>query len=707
LQGTNFSTGNAQITGGSITNLLNLSSTNSTATTAQATNFSSGNAVITGGSITGDTSGTFTTLESTNFSTGNAVITSGSITGLTSLSATNSTATTAQATNFSSGNAQITGGSVTGLLNLTTTTAQATNFSSGNVVVTGGSVNATPIGATTPSTGSFTTLSATSFTIPSLNATPIGNVTPSTGSFTTLSATSFTIPSLNATPIGNATPSTGAFTTLSGTTVTASTQFSGPGTGLTGTASSLTVGNANNANYATNANYASGANVSTYANTVSLTTSTGTNYLVGAGSYATGYANEVVNQNASVSSAGDLTVNSVTATGATSNFADINATSIGATTPGTAVFTTVTASSVITANSGTNSTSATTGAVVVAGGLGVAGNVFLGNAVTINSSQTGGQDFVVKGKTDSTLVWARPDTGTYDQVVIGGNATVSNLSKYAKLTINSNDSIILPSGSNAYRPSSQGGTDVAGMFRYSTTSNGIEWFNGTAWKNATPEFTVITENQFSGDGTTKTFTLPSNQTTASAIVSLNGVIQAGGASYSYTVTGTQLTFNEAPAVGDLIDVRCLTTTTTITSLSSSTGYVAVTPVDGTGIQFFSGSAAATPVFTMATGGGLVSNDANVSVATANVATTIDSFATTSYRSAKYVIQITSGTNYQVEEALVVHNGTTANAMVYGVVQTNGNLGVVSAGITGSTVNIQFTASTAGTQVKMFRQYIPV
>jgi hypothetical protein len=40
---------------------------------------------------------------------------------------------------------------------------------------------------------------------------------------------------------------------LSATTVTASTQFSGPGTGLTGTASSLTVGNATNATTATNA----------------------------------------------------------------------------------------------------------------------------------------------------------------------------------------------------------------------------------------------------------------------------------------------------------------------------------------------------------------------------------------------------------------------------------------------------------------------
>jgi len=47
---------------------------------------------------------------------------------------------------------------------------------------------------------------------------------------------------------------------ITGTTITASTQFSGPGTGLTGTASSLTVGTATNATNATNAsNPASGS----------------------------------------------------------------------------------------------------------------------------------------------------------------------------------------------------------------------------------------------------------------------------------------------------------------------------------------------------------------------------------------------------------------------------------------------------------------
>jgi hypothetical protein len=56
---------------------------------------------------------------------------------------------------------------------------------------------------------------------------------------------SFATTSTNATNATNATNLSGgtvSATTIGGTTITASTQFSGPGTGLTGTASSLTVG---------------------------------------------------------------------------------------------------------------------------------------------------------------------------------------------------------------------------------------------------------------------------------------------------------------------------------------------------------------------------------------------------------------------------------------------------------------------------------
>jgi len=107
------------------------------------------------------------------------------------------------------------------------------------------------------------------------------------------------------------------------------------------------------------------------------------------------------------------------------------------------------------------------------------------------------------------------------------------------------------------------------------------------------------------------------------------------------------------------------------------------------------------------GGGIVSYDANVSIASANTPTTIDSFASSTYRSAKYVVQITNGTNFQTMEALVVQNGTTASVVAYGTLQTSGNLGVLSATISGSNTLVQFTAANATNTVRTFRQYIPL
>lgn len=101
------------------------------------------------------------------------------------------------------------------------------NPSTGIVTATGfsGPINGT-VGATTPASGAFTTLSASS----------------------TVSGTGFSTYLASPPAIGGTTAAA-----ITGTTITASTQFSGPGTGLTGTASSLSIGgNAATATTATN-----------------------------------------------------------------------------------------------------------------------------------------------------------------------------------------------------------------------------------------------------------------------------------------------------------------------------------------------------------------------------------------------------------------------------------------------------------------------
>ena len=148
-----------------------------------------------------------------------------------------------------------------------------------------------------------------------------------------------------------------------------------------------------------------------------------------------------------------------------------------------------------------------------------------------------------------------------------GNSTqVTN----ALVTFNSTNSIKTPVGNTAQRPA----VAVTGMFRFNTTLNNLEVYDNSAWTGVgTPVFTVIADQQFNGDGTTVAFTLSSTQTTNSCIVSINGVVQIP--TLAYAVAGTDptcvLTFTEAPATGDIIDVRQITTTTTVTYITNSSG----------------------------------------------------------------------------------------------------------------------------------------
>ena len=381
--------------------------------------------------------------------------------------------------------------------------------------------------------------------------------------------------------------------------------------------------------------------------------------------------------------------------------ATINMTSIGATDASTGAFSTLSASNNFYVSSTRASTTANTGAAVIVGGVGIGGNVFHGNATTLNSTQTAGSDTIIKGKTDSTLLWAKAGA-TYDQVLIGNSATMSTLVAGAKLQINSTDSILLPVGTNAQRPGSAGATDVQGMFRYNTTSGGVEWYTGSAWIAATTAFTVIADQQYSGDGTTTAFTLSEAQTTSSCIVSINGVIQIPTLAYAVT-SGTTLTFTEAPASGDVIDVRKITTTATVTQIASTNGYMQFL-VDNNGAYVYTGTGSTSATTYWEPGGAKVNASANTAVASANTATTLDSFVKTTYRSARYVVQSTYQGQYQVSEVLVVQDGTTASVVEYGTVRTNSNLGVVSATVSGSNTLLQFVAANAATNVRITKDY---
>jgi len=91
------------------------------------------------------------------------------------------------------------------------------------------------------------------------------------------------------------------------------------------------------------------------------------------------------------------------------------------------------------------------------------------------------------------------------------------------------------------------------------------------------------------------------------------------------------------------------------------------------------------------------------------ATTCESFAKASYRSASIVAQITQGSSYQVGNYLLIHDGTTATLVEESAVATGDMLGTFTATISGSNVVFQVnmnSASSATVTTMMTKVSIP-
>jgi len=227
-----------------------------------------------------------------------------------------------------------------------------------------------------------------------------------------------------------------------------------------------------------------------------------------------------------------------------------------------------------------------TGGLVSATGSGTFANIVItGNSVnmlnpggTIAVNGAGANtNFSVSG-TGANVFFVNGFTNTAS---FGSSTQTTN----AVVAFNSTNSILIPAGTQGQRP----GTGVTGMLRFNSTSNSLEIYNNSAWQGVgSTIFTVITDQQFNGDGSNTAFTLANSSTTASTIVSINGVLQIPSSAYS--VSGVTLTFTEAPATGDLIDVRALTTTTTLLSLTNVSANASVGVSDTTNIVTITGSA---------------------------------------------------------------------------------------------------------------------
>jgi hypothetical protein len=756
-----------------------------------------------------------TTLVASNFSTANAIITGGYI------DATPIGPNTASTGNFTTANATaVTAYAVTGQnVNATdgnVVTLVANNFSTSNARITGGYADNFPIGANTAAPGYFTNLEASGATkIAALDVTANVYLSPQTGPATvtinplsggtidniTIGATSagnvyasnfraatslFAAPTgtvwlrggtgtsgINNIPIGAVTPSSGVFTTVDAQTTTGTTVNA-----TNGNVTTLVATNFSSANV-----FVSGGYISALTNAY-VTTGLITNFSTANAIITGGFADNFP-IGANTAATGAFT---------TLTAASLNNAIIGNATPAAGTFTELAATAnlklgtgniVISSGNTTVYTAAagtanTTGALIITGtgGAAINGNMYVGQGVVINGNKTT-NDTIVRGVNENSLIYVAADSA-YDQVSIGGNITTANITQGAKLVINSTDSLIVPVGTSAQRPGSIGFTDVDGMLRFNSTTNVLEFYGDGQWNTTGSTFTTILSRTFSNssgdlngnvDGINTQFTLASNSTTAGTLVSISGVLQIP--TTAYTITGDVITFTEAPAIGDIVDTRIITTTQTVTGIASTNGFNQFV-TDDTALRFYTGNVSLGtvenwrmdthgvfyPVTTAnigypsnridyfyvsnlnvsgtITGASLSSGSLDDTVIGANIArsgnfTTLfaDStfttnaehvtddvrgkyiapsgtdavygFATATYRSGKFFVQLTdeNAGEYQAAEVVAVHNGTTMSIEVYGVTFTGvANLATFSSNISAGTAYLNASSAGANLAIKV-------
>ena len=130
------------------------------------------------------------------------------------------------------------------------------------------------------------------------------------------------------------------------------------------------------------------------------------------------------------------------------------------------------------------------------------------------------------------------------------------------------------------------------------------------------------------------------------------------------------------------------------SIAGTVTYDDVTNVDSVGIV----TARSGVYFGSPTVSAIITNSATT---TTESQTSIDSFSASTYRSAKYQIQITRGSEYQVTEISIVHDGSDSYGTEYATLKTGANLSTFSTDISGGNVRLLATPTSSTSTVFKF------
>jgi hypothetical protein len=300
------------------------------------------------------------------------------------------------------------------------------------------------------------------------------------------------------------------------------------------------------------------------------------------------------------------------------------------------------------------------------------------------------------------------------------------------------------------------------------TWNGSSWAGSSGSTSTIYSQINYFTDTFTGNGSNTVFSLSTSSTTNNSLVFVSGLGQLPTSAYS--ISGTTITFTEAIANGAAIEVRTPSafniysnpTSTTLTNyyytatagantfsgsdnntniLSYVPGAITVyingvkqvpsidfTASDGSSVVFTSNlyegdvvevvsqsavsfvqpsiSIQSVPSVTI----GSIAFETVGQITTSSIsAISIDVLNINSYRSAKYMVQITDTTNnlYHFCELLVLHNGTSAFITEYGSLYSSYSLMSFDASIAGSSLFVTGTPTNSNNTVKIYRVAVGV
>jgi hypothetical protein len=124
----------------------------------------------------------------------------------------------------------------------------------------------------------------------------------------------------------------------------------------------------------------------------------------------------------------------------------------------------------------------------------------------------------------------------------------------------------------------------------------------------------------------------------------------------------------------------------------------VLTISNSGIGLLVGNAAVT--YELSVGSLNVTTNTVTTSATGQVV--LDTFATTKHASAKYFVQVKSGSDYHTTEIVLVQDATNVWLTEYGSIQTGASLGSFSADINGGNARLLFNAENATNTIRAVR-----